>query len=364
MLRFRRTLGIGLCILAGTLLLPLGRSAAGTASGGPAPEKIARFVREKFGLPDSVSINVAPLHHAVYPGFYQTSITVEKGTDKRSTTVNVSANGRYLVLSDFLPLGKDPRAGIVQHVRETFKVPASVKIRVGPFVNSPFPSFDSTTITADSGGKEQKARYYVTKDRRFLVLGDILSLDVDPRLQALHLLNLKNQATEGPANAPVTIVEFADLECPTCARAHLFLKNQLLPRYGKKVRLVFKEFPLVTIHPWALQAALASQCAYEINPLEFPAYRASIFENQQDFNATNVRDMLLYFGERVGLDRLKLAACIDSKATLPRVEASLREGEELGVNSTPTFFINGRKLVGADPQAFYQAVNEALHAAR
>jgi protein-disulfide isomerase len=361
---FRKAVGIGLCVLGGVVLLAVGPGKAGAVYSGPGPEKIARFVREKFGFPDSVSVNVEPLRNAVYPGFYQTTITVEQGTEKRSQKINVSANGRYLVLSDFLPLGKDPRSGIVQRVRETFKVPANVKLSVGPFQDSPIPSFDRATVTVDSGGQVQEGHYYVTKDKRFLVLGEIVNLDVDPRLQALHTLNLKNQASEGPASAPVTIVEFADLECPTCARAHLFLRRELLPRYGKKVRLVFKEFPLVQIHPWALQAAIADQCAYEINPAAFAAYRSAIFENQGDINPTNVRDMLLYFGERVGLDRLKLASCIDSKATLPRVEATLREGEELGVGSTPTFYINGRMLVGADPQAFYQAVDEALRAAR
>lgn len=362
--RVSRIVGIGICILCGMLLLPLVRSRAGTAGSGPAPEKIARFVRERFGLPDAVNISVAPLHESVYPGFYETSVTVSKGDNKRTSKVSVSANGRYLVLSDFLPLGKNPRAGIVQQVRKRFKIPTTVKLNVSSFKASPFPSFDSATVTADVGGREQKGQYYVTKDKRFLVLGAIFNLNVNPRERALHILNLHNQASEGPANAPVTIVEFSDYECPMCARTHLFLKNELLPRYGNKVRLVFKDFPLVQIHTWALKAALASQCAYEMNPSVFPAYRAKIFENQGDFNATNARDLLLYFGERVGLDRLKLAACIASKASLPRVEATMREGQELGVDSTPTFYINGRMLVGASPQEFYEAVNKALRAAR
>ena len=75
--------------------------------------------------------------------------------------------------------------------------------------------------------------------------------------------------------------------------------------------------------------------------------------------------MLLYYGQQVGLDRLKLAACIDSKASLPRVEENLREGRELGVDRTPTFFINGRLLIGGGPpEAFYQHVDEALRAAQ
>lgn len=95
------------------------------------------------------------------------------------------------------------------------------------------------------------------------------------------------------------------------------------------------------------------------------AYRSLVFRNQATFNATNARSLLIDYGEQAGIDRLQLAACIDSKASLPRIQQSLREGQAVGVQSTPTTFINGRMVVGLpSPDAVFKVINEALHLVR
>jgi len=152
------------------------------------------------------------------------------------------------------------------------------------------------------------------------------------------------------------------LQCPSCARMHEFLEKQLLPKYGDKVRIVFKEFPL-PMHDWSSTAAIANECAYQISPSTFFEFRTKIFASQNAINVTNMRDQMLSLGEQAGVDRVKLAACIDSKASQPRVEKGLREGQLLGVSSTPTFFVNGKILAGqASPEAFFKTVDEALAA--
>jgi protein-disulfide isomerase len=329
----------------------------------PNAERVLSFVREKFGIPQSVNLSMEPFHNAAYAGYLQTNVLVDDGKEKRSSLVSVSANGRYLILSDFLPIGPDSKAEIIRQVKTVFKLPETIKLSVGPIVNSPYPGFSETTVMADNQGHEQKQKYYVTEDKRFLVLGAIFNMDVDPRRNALSTIKLDGQPSQGPANAPVTIVEYADLECPTCAREHEFLQKELLPKYGDKVRIVYKEFPLVQAHPWSLTAAIASQCAFREDPSKYLAYRSSIFEHQPNISATSARDLLLYYGQQIGLDRLKLAACIDSQASRSRVEENLREGQALGVDRTPTFFINGRILVGGAPDLFYQSIDEALRAA-
>ncbi len=257
------------------------------------------------------------------------------------------------------------RAQIVRYVRQRFSVPETTKLTVEPFENSEFHDFYKTKILVENGKQKNVQEAYVTKDGRYLIFGNIYTLGTDPRREVEHEINLTGQASVGPANAPVTIVEYADLECPTCGRMHKFLADDLIPKYGNKVRVVFKEFPLVQIHQWALQAAIADQCAYEINPSLYYKYRSMIFDNQTVINPTNVRSLLLDYGETVGLDRLKLATCIDSKSSLPRVEASMAEGQRLGVSSTPTFFING-ELVNRilTPAEFYKIVDTALQQAR
>ena len=99
-----------------------------------------------------------------------------------------------------------------------------------------------------------------------------------------RLINTKNQPSVGPSNAPVTIVEYADLECPRCAYFQKFLEEELIPRYGNKVRIVFKEFPL-TFHTWSTTGAVANECAYVIDPSKFLNYRTLIFGSQATINA-------------------------------------------------------------------------------
>ncbi len=174
------------------------------------------------------------------------------------------------------------------------------------------------------------------------------------------MIKTKGVPSQGPSNAPVTLVEYADLQCPGCARLHEYIEKQLLPKYGDKVRVIFKEF-LIPGHDWSATAALANECAYQVNPSAFPGYRTLIFANQDTINVSNLRERLLSLGDDAGVDRSRLAACIDSKASLSQVEAARQEGEDLGVNMTPTSFINGRIVLGLPPEAtFDKIVDEAL----
>jgi len=133
----------------------------------------------------------------------------------------------------------------------------------------------------------------------------------------------------------------------------------VVPRYGNKVRVVFKEFPL-PMHEWSLTAAIACQCAYEINPASYVPLRSAIFRNQALINITNVRETLLSYGEQAGLERVKLAGCLDAESAYPRVQRDLAEGKRVNVDRTPTLFLNGRMIVGLPDEAFFQAIDQAL----
>lgn len=249
---------------------------------------------------------------------------------------------------------------IVHYLRERFGIPKTTKMTVAPFQDSQYSDFYKTTISIQHGKKESSQKAFITKDGHYMLFGRVFNLNGDPKKQIEHTINLQNQPTVGPADAPVTIVEFADLECPECARTQKFFEHDLLPKYGNKIRIVFKEFPLVQIHDWALTAAVANECAYKLDPADFFHYRSLIFAGQGMINSANVRSILLDLGQRAGLNRLKLADCIDSRATLPRVEADMREGQQLGIDSTPTLFINGTPVVGYRPNRIYQVINKDL----
>jgi protein-disulfide isomerase len=328
-------------------------------------EKVVSYVRERFGIPDTVKVTVTPFQASNFQGFLSSTITTDDGKGPKNTSVFLTNDRHYLIVGSLYALHTNPESEIVQHVREQFKVPEATSLTVGPFHESDFPNLLATTVAADNGKQKQTQDFYITKDNRVLVLGSVLNLGLDLRREALRTILTTNQPTQGPAHAPVTIVEYADLECPMCGRLHEFLEKDLLPKYGDKVRVIFKEFPLVQIHDWSLTAAIANECVYEIKPEAFAPYRSLIFQNQSTTNAANVRDSLLGYADQVGVDRVKLAGCLDSKASLPRVDKGAREGKQLEVQSTPTCFINGRMIVGyPSAEAYYQAVDAALKAAK
>jgi len=362
-----KRLGKQVGAFVGTLLLVsglAGKSATTAKADAATRQKILRYVRARFGVPDSVTLTADPLVPFSYPEFLQTTITADDGKQKHTNSAFVTKDRRFLILGGLYMVAADPRAEIVQHVRETFKIPAESSVTAGPVRASSYPNLLAIAVTVDDGKQKQNQDFYVTEDRRCLVVGTIFDLTIDPRREALQNIVTADQPSLGPASAPVTVVEFSDLQCPACARVHGFLEKELVPKYGDKVRVIFKEFPLPSIHDWSLMGSVANQCAYQINPLTYVPYRSLIFKNQSSFNATNARSLLLDYGERVGLNRLQLGACMDAKASLPRIELSVREGNKVGVTRTPTSFVNGTMVVGLEsPEAFYRVVDEALRQA-
>lgn len=349
-----------------------------TAAKEPSGDKVIQYIREKFGVPSTTAMILDPFHNSPDPEFLDTIVSVDDGrktsTSKKSSEISVSKDGHFLVMgflaaggpapSSFVPLGSGGVDDIPRGVQEAFKLAPSIAVSRGTIRTTQFPSFFVTTVTADNAGKKSTLDAYVTSDHKFLVLGNIYDLSVDPRTKALRTLILQNQPETGPKNAPVTIVEFADLECPTCAHAHEYLEKTILPMYKDKVRVIFKEFPL-QYHEFAMPAAIADQCGYRINPALYLPYRTLIFQHQGEFeaikaNQSAVRDLLLNIGQQAGIDKMQLAGCMDSKASLPPIQADMKEAAALDVNSTPTFFINGRTMVGAEPESFTKLVEEGL----
>jgi protein-disulfide isomerase len=321
------------------------------------PARIVQYVRDSFGVPESVKLTAEPLEKSQFPIFFQTVVTSDDGKEKRASSVFITKDGRCFVLGNVFALHEGSTAELIRCLREAAKVPPQTELKIGAFIKSPYPQFLKSVVTASDGKNTQTEEVFITKDRRTGILGWVMPFREDV---VRGMIKTKDAPSQGPSNAPVTVVEYADLECPTCARLHEFLEKELLPKYGDKVRVIFKEFPLPG-HDWSGTAAVANECAYEIDPSAFPGYRTLIFANQIAINASNVRERMLSLGEQAGLDATKLAACIDSKASLPRVETSRQEGEDLGIHKTPTSFVNGRIIIGLPSQAAWEKiVDEAL----
>lgn len=162
----------------------------------------------------------------------------------------------------------------------------------------------------------------------------------------------------GAANAPVTVVEFSDFQCPFCQRVMPTLKK-VREAYGDRVRIVWKDFPLTSIHPQAFKAAEAGQCAREQG--KFWEYHDRLFTNQQALQP----EFLKKYAADTGLDAAKFNACLDTAKYAERVQEQMGVGNSLGVSSTPSIFINGRLLSGAQPyETFTAVIDEELERAR
>jgi YD repeat-containing protein len=159
--------------------------------------------------------------------------------------------------------------------------------------------------------------------------------------------------TLGPKDAPITIVEFSDYQCPYCARAQPVLKD-LLQRYDGKLRLVFRDFPL-EMHAQAPKAAEAARCALDQG--KFWEMHDRLFANQRALQVEDLKRM----AADLGLDTAKFATCLDSGRHTATWKADMEMGRRMGVNGTPSFFVNGRMITGAgSPKAFTDIIDQEL----
>ena len=162
----------------------------------------------------------------------------------------------------------------------------------------------------------------------------------------------------GPANAPVTLVEFSDFQCPFCLRVAPTLKR-LREAYGDRIRIVWKDFPLTTIHPEAFKAAEAAQCARDQG--KFWEYHDVLFGNQQALQP----EFLKKYAADIGLNAAAFGTCLDTAKYSDRVQEQMGIGNGLGVGSTPSTFVNGRMVSGAVPyETFAAIIDEELERAR
>jgi protein-disulfide isomerase len=159
---------------------------------------------------------------------------------------------------------------------------------------------------------------------------------------------------KGPADAPVTIVTFSDFQCPYCSRVNPTLAR-LKDRYGDSLRIVFRDFPILQLHPQAAKAAEAGACANEQG--KFWQMHDLMFANQQKLDVASLKQ----HAATLGLDAAAFETCLDSGKHTAEWQKDAADAEKAGVQSTPAFFVNGRPVVGAQPyEAFAEIVNDEL----
>jgi protein-disulfide isomerase len=169
-------------------------------------------------------------------------------------------------------------------------------------------------------------------------------------------------ALQGDAKAPVTIIEYSDFQCPYCGRFVQDAYPQIEANYIKtgKAKLIFKDFPL-SFHPYAQKAAVAGKCVLEQGNDKFWKYHDAVFTNQAQLNDDNIK----LWASQAGADMTKFNACVASGKMDAIIQQEQQEGQQAGVTGTPSFTINGKLVVGAQPfSAFQTAIDAALAAGK
>ena len=232
----------------------------------------------------------------------------------------------------------------LRHV-ELFRGDVMFKID-DPVPSKYLPGYSEVLVHLIFNNVERDELWFVSADGQTMLRGDIYNLGKSPFQSNLDKLTLNDQPSFGPADAPVTIVEFGDFECPDCKMEAPILRHDLLAAFDGKVRVVFKNYPLDSVHPWARSAAVDGRCVYQQGQPAFWKFYDWIYENHDGITVDNLNMKVLAWAGENGVDAVKLGQCIDSKATEPEVSRSIAEGHTLGLSGTPTLFINGRRIGG------------------
>ncbi|HYB62075.1 MAG TPA: thioredoxin domain-containing protein [Methylomirabilota bacterium] len=232
------------------------------------------------------------------------------------------------------------------------------KIEIGPLNESGIADLYAVNVKLDYAGQTDSTVLYVSKDGRYMVRGPLQDMSIDPNAETRNAIHIGDSPAKGPADAPIMMVEYADYECPACRQFNLLLPDIL--NKNPQVRLVFKDYPLADIHPWAMTAATAARCVHQLSPGAYWKFHDSIFDSQDLISPSNAWDKLLDLASQIGVSTDSLKACMVDPATTKAIEDEVQQDEILDLTSTPTIFVNGRRVVGPNAQLLQQYIDYEL----
>ena len=253
-------------------------------------------------------------------------------------------------------------------VRSQFNVPQDYTVTIGERKPSSFPGYETLPITLSRGGKSTPVEFLISTDGKTLARLEKFDLSKNPAMN----IDTAGRPVRGNPNAKVTVINFDDLECPYCARMHQSLFPSTLEHYKDKVRFIYKDDPLVEIHPWAMHASVDANCLAAQSNDVYWTYVDYLHSHGQEITGEN-RDLTKSVAalDRIArqeatvakLDAAKVDACI-AKQDESQVRASAKEADALGIEGTPALFVDGERINGAVPeQQLWLVIDRALRAA-
>jgi protein-disulfide isomerase len=253
---------------------------------------------------------------------------------------------------------------VERHIRARFGVPPNVQISIGERRPSEFPNYEALTVTLSEGERKQTTDFLVSKDGKTLVRMTKVDMSTDPYAEVMKRIDVQGRPVRGNKDAKVTIINYDDFQCPFCSRMHQTLATDILQAYGDRVRIIYKDYPLAEIHPWATRAAVNANCLAEHNGDAYWDFVDYIHANPREISGEKrptseqfaaLDRLAILHGQKRSVDLARLQSCIKAQV-VDKVTASLKEGAELGIQATPTLFINGERVDGALPAPMLRAV--------
>jgi protein-disulfide isomerase len=247
----------------------------------------------------------------------------------------------------------------VEHqVRSYYSIPADVKVIVGAITpSSEMAGYDAISVKVDGGeSKPKDYQFLISKDRNTMLRIAKFDLTKDPFADLMSKIDVKGRPSRGNKSAKVVVINFDDFECPYCSKMHSTLFPEIFKEYGDRVNFIYKDYPLAEIHPWAIHAAVDANCLAEQNNDAYWDFADTIHASKREVDSQQtpagrfdtIDRLALLQGQKHNVDVVKLHACVRAQNE-DAVRASMKEADALGVNATPTLFINGQKIDGAVP---------------
>jgi protein-disulfide isomerase len=271
---------------------------------------------------------------------------------------------------------------IERQVRGYFNLPAAVQVSIGTPKSSEFPNYDTVAITFEAHGQKTTQDFLVSKDGKTLLR--IAKIDISPDAYQASLkkdadqkqrdadlmkkIDVAGRPFRGAKDAKVTMVVYDDFQCPYCASMYKTLFSDQMKSYQDRVRIVFKDFPLFEIHPWARRAAIDANCLAEQSNDAYWDFSDYVHANQGEITGkrelpvsqAKLDALALDAGKRHNANPEILQSCIKSQPD-KALTASVKEADSLGVQATPTIFINGQRVEGAvEPNDLTRMLDSAL----
>ncbi|HEX4283848.1 MAG TPA: thioredoxin domain-containing protein [Terracidiphilus sp.] len=253
-------------------------------------------------------------------------------------------------------------------IRAQFNVPQDYTVTLGARTSSQVPGYETLPVTFARGATSKTSSFLISTDGQTLARLETFNVAKDP----VFNIETDGRPVRGNPAAKVTVINFDDLECPYCAKMHQAIFPSTYERYKDKVRFVYKDFPLAEIHPWAIHAAVDANCLAAQNADIYwtyvdylHAHGQEVTGEDRDLNKSNAAlDRIARQEATLGkLDSARLDACL-TKQDESQVRASMRDGDRLGVDSTPSIFIDGEHIVGWVPEdQLWMVIDRALKAA-